>query len=72
MECIHKKSGRQYSIIFSGVINATNAQDGQEMVVYMGKTKDEKSVRVFVREEKEFEEKFERIGPGIKAFPGQK
>jgi len=61
MEYIHKKSGRKYSLIFEDVINATNVQDGQLMMLYMGKTKDEKSVKIFVREKKEFFEKFKKL-----------
>ena len=49
---VHKKTGNVYTVITSNVINCTNAQDGQQMVLY---TKDG---MWFVREKKEFEEKF--------------
>lgn len=49
---VHKKTGNIYNVITSNVINCTNAQDGQQMVLY---TKDG---MWFVREKKEFEEKF--------------
>lgn len=49
---VHKKTGNTYTVITSNVINCTNAQDGQQMVLY---TKDG---MWFVREKKEFEEKF--------------
>lgn len=50
---IHKKTGDRY-FVAGEATNATNAQDGQVMVVYSnaeGKT--------FVREKSEFYEKFE-------------
>lgn len=48
----NKKTGNEYKVLFT-VINTTNAQDGQEMVVY---TRDDK---IFAREINEFFEKFE-------------
>lgn len=50
---IHKKTGNKY-FVTGEAINATNANDGQVMIIYTnadGKT--------FVREKKEFLEKFE-------------
>ena len=41
-------------------LNATNAQNGQRMIVYREPTSDD-SEHVFVREESEFFEKFTRI-----------
>ena len=52
MTYIHKKTGKLYEMDMT-VINATNAQDGQVMVLYhnyMGK--------YFVREAREFFQKF--------------
>lgn len=48
----NKKTGKEYKVLFTA-INCTNAQDGQEMVVYLGEGK------IFVREINEFFEKFE-------------
>lgn len=58
MEYIHTKSGRTYEILSWGVINATNDQDGQLMVLYAGEKKDGSGKGVFVREIQEFESKF--------------
>lgn len=49
---VHKKTGNEYSIISEEVINCTNAQDEQQMVLYTRKG------MLFVREKEEFEEKF--------------
>jgi hypothetical protein len=57
----HKKSGRIYEVISNQVINATNSQDGQEMILYSGDKKDGSGKGIFVREAKEFYEKFEKI-----------
>lgn len=51
----NKKSGETYWIIDSVIINCTNNEDGQLMVLY---SKDNK---YFVREKNEFKEKFEQI-----------
>lgn len=48
----NKKTGNEYKVLFT-VINCTNAEDGQEMVAYIGGGK------IFVREINEFFEKFE-------------
>jgi hypothetical protein len=61
MNAINKKSGHKYLIINSDVINATNEQDGQPMVLYTGKKKDSDEIGIFVRERNEFMEKFEII-----------
>lgn len=56
----HKKTGKLYLVIFS-VLNCTNSNDGQKMIVYReARLKTRKEDRYFVREEKEFLEKFER------------
>ena len=56
----HKKTGKLYQVADTDtmgleVINTTNAQDGQEMVMYLDPKKPNK---IFVREKKEFNEKF--------------
>lgn len=55
----HKKTGKLYQVAdtmgFLKVINTTNAQDGQEMIMYLDPKKPNK---IFVREKKEFNEKF--------------
>ncbi|MDD5649030.1 MAG: hypothetical protein PHF86_01230 [Candidatus Nanoarchaeia archaeon] len=55
----HKKSGRIYEVISDKVINATNEQDGQQMILYIGEKKDGSGKGTFVREAKEFYSKFE-------------
>jgi len=57
---IHLKSGRHYSVEFKHIINATNENDGQRMVLYTGRRKDG-SHGTFVREYKEFMNKFKKI-----------
>jgi hypothetical protein len=52
----NKKNGQLYKII-DFVINCTNEQDGQHMVEYVKVSNNE--TQVFVREIKEFCEKFE-------------
>jgi hypothetical protein len=53
----NKKSGEDYKVINLAVINATNAQDGQQMVLYMNK-----AGVCFVRERSEFFKKFLKNG----------
>lgn len=48
---IHKKTGNKY-VVIGECLNCTNAQDGQEMVVYS------RGGKVFVREKSEFLKKF--------------
>jgi vacuolar-type H+-ATPase subunit E/Vma4 len=50
----HIKTGNLYKVLNDDIINSTNAQDGQKMVLYSN----EKNM-MFVRELKEFWEKFE-------------
>lgn len=57
----HLKSGRIYEAISLNAINATNEQDGQIMVIYIGEKKDGSGKGVFVREINQFMEKFEKI-----------
>lgn len=52
---IHNKTGNLYFLL-QDVINATNAQDGQKMCLYVN-TKGQ----MFVRERKEFFEKFTSV-----------
>lgn len=54
----HKKTGALYKVYHVECINATNAQDGQEMVLYC-KVLDDNKPKWFVREKKEFYDKFE-------------
>lgn len=51
MEAIHLKTGNIYQVI-DEAINATNANDGEIVVIY------KKDGQLFVREKKEFYEKF--------------
>jgi hypothetical protein len=60
----NKKSGKMYMVLMPEVINATNAQDGQKMVFYCGEKKDGSAKGFFVREVKEFNEKFEFVESG--------
>ena len=57
----HLKSGKLYEVISTETINATNINDGQIMVIYIGEKKDGSGKGVFVREYNEFMEKFEKI-----------
>ena len=52
MKVIHKKSGRKYLIINDNIINATNINDGQIMILYSGRKRDNESIGIFVREKK--------------------
>lgn len=52
---IHKKTGNVYEVVCSGIVNATNGFEGQLMTMYMRRKK------IFVREEKEFYDKFENL-----------
>lgn len=54
----HKKTNRIYEVL-RFVVNATNAQNGQDMVLYRQFDLPEPISQVYVREKKEFEEKFE-------------
>jgi len=53
---VHIKTGNVYEILYEDIINATNAQDGQEMIMYKNK-----DGMIFVREKKEFFEKFRKL-----------
>ncbi|MDO5306092.1 MAG: hypothetical protein Q4E87_11005 [bacterium] len=49
------KKGTVYEVLQTDVINCTNAQDGQRMVLYTN------GELTFCREENEFYQKFEKI-----------
>jgi hypothetical protein len=53
----NKKTNELYSIIMLNVVNATNGSDNQLMVLYSPYPK---NGEVFIREQSEFNEKFER------------
>jgi hypothetical protein len=53
---INNKTKEKYTIGPNDVINATNAQDGQIMTIYVNK-----AGQHFVREKEEFFEKFTKI-----------
>lgn len=49
---VHKKTGNEYDVINDNVIDCTNAHGDMRMVLYT------REGMLFVREKKEFEEKF--------------
>lgn len=53
------KNGKIYEVLSFDVINKTNEQDGQQMVVYIGDKDDGSGKKgIFVREINEFDRKF--------------
>lgn len=60
---VHKKTGNLYLVIHRGLVNATNAQDGQKMVLYTPYVKDREHVPWYIREEAEFDTKFDLFDP---------
>ena len=56
----HLKTGNIYYAI-GEVLNATNEQDGQTMILYYRDGKNDASDLIFVRETEEFHSKFERV-----------
>lgn len=52
------KTGTKYMVFNCLILNATNDQDGQKMVQYSSQNEDGEFTQMFVREEKEFYEKF--------------
>lgn len=56
----HLKTGKLYGVLPHTIINATNAQDGQEMIIYVGESK-EGELKIFVREKTEFLKKFKKV-----------
>lgn len=53
---IHKKTGKEYTILDDNIINCTNANDQERMVLYVN---NDDISRLFVRKYEEFLEKFE-------------
>lgn len=62
---VHLKTGNLYLVIHRGLINCTNAQNGQKMVLYTPYTKDREHVPWYTREESEFDEKFRLIDDDV-------
>lgn len=56
---INIKTGRIYSVNWRRIINATNANEGQRMILYTS----EETGHTYVREENEFNEKFRPYQP---------
>lgn len=58
----NKKTGQLY-VKLREAVNATNAQDGQKMILYaqVWKSGDVEAKPLYVREAGEFNEKFERV-----------
>jgi hypothetical protein len=54
----HLKTGNIYEMVRDDVINCTNANDEQIMVLYK---REDKPDLIFVREKEEFYKKFEKI-----------
>lgn len=52
----HLASGKSYLLIIEGIVNATNSAKGEKVVIYQNKEGE-----VFVREQKEFYQKFEEV-----------
>jgi len=61
---IHLKTGNEYLVLHRGVVNATNAQDGEQMVLYTPYTKNPGHNPWYVREETEFDTKFKEKDNG--------
>lgn len=59
MKYRHRKTGNIY-LVLNVVTNATNAQDGQEMILYQ--RDNDPGSPFYVRERDEFSQKFEKIG----------
>ena len=57
---IHNKTGNLYEIIGRDIINATNGFEDQRMIMYIREGSEFKG-QIFVREEKEFLEKFKAV-----------
>lgn len=55
---IHLKTGNKYLVMHRGLINSTNAQNGQRMVLYTPYNQEAVSQPWYVREELEFNAKF--------------
>ena len=58
----HNKTGMLYIVTAVNVYNATNASDGQLLVLYIEQPKDEDhETRIFAREVNEFKSKFTEV-----------
>lgn len=55
---IHLKTGNEYIVLHRGIINATNAQSGERMVLYTPYTHNPLHEPWYVRVESEFDQKF--------------
>lgn len=55
---VHTKTGNKYLVIHRELVNSTNAQDGQRMVLYTAQNTDQGHGPWYVREEAEFDLKF--------------
>ena len=60
MKYLHIKSGRIYDVLSTNIINGTNKDDGDVMVLYEGEKRDGGKAQ-FVREITEFNEKFTKL-----------
>lgn len=58
---VNKKNGKKY-LVLGNVINCTNVQDGQKMILYKSTEIGDDEVKYFVREEEEFFNKFYKFG----------
>ena len=58
MKAIHLKTGNEYIVYDQFVINATNANNGQRMVLYGKKKENSDEIQLYVRENIEFFQKF--------------
>lgn len=54
---LHNKTGKVYTVLSDYVINCTNINDGQRMVLYRDET------LIFIREYNEFTDKFTPLKP---------
>lgn len=58
----NNKTGTLYMVTAANVYNATNANDGQLLVLYIEQPKDEgHETRIFAREVNEFKSKFTEV-----------
>ena len=57
---IHNKTGNLYEIVGRDIINATNDFEDQRMIMYIREGAEFKG-QIFVREEREFLEKFRAV-----------
>ncbi len=61
---IHLKTGNEYLVLHRGVVNATNAQNGERMVLYTPYTHTPRHEPWYVRLESEFDTKFKEKDNG--------